>query len=175
MASLTLGRSRLPVKDRDQAKQWVSARALGSNVFNFCIREKASSSIEPKFVGMIGSFHWPLCGYMIHPDLAGKGYATEALKAFIPRYFHRVPHASEHGSGYDVLEGHTDSENHASIRILEKCGFTRCETTAGDFENPIMGLRDTVAFRLPRPEKTLADLGLDPNATDDEPPEPPVQ
>ena len=173
----SFARSRPPVKDHDQAKQWVSARALGANVFNFCIRERNAedSESQPRFVGMLGSFHQPMCGYMIHPDCKGKGYATEALQAFIPKYWDRIPPANEDGTGHDLLEGYTDSENWASHRILEKCGFIRCETAVGDFENPSMGLRDTVAFRLPRPGKTLAELGLDPEVKEEEPPEPPVQ
>ncbi|KXT00847.1 hypothetical protein AC578_949 [Pseudocercospora eumusae] len=169
--------SRPPVQNRNQAAQWVSSRALGPNVFNFCIREKSSgtASASTRVVGMVGAFHWPMVGYMIHPDFQGKGYATEALKAFIPRYWERVPNASEEGIGHDVIEGYTDSENFASHRILQKCGFTRCETAVGDFESPGMGLRDSVAFRLARPGKTLADLGLDPNAREEAPPEPPVQ
>ncbi|EME81266.1 uncharacterized protein MYCFIDRAFT_140868 [Pseudocercospora fijiensis CIRAD86] len=165
-----------PVQNRDQAARWVSSRALGRHVFNFCIREKSpcgAATASSRIVGMVGAFHWPMVGYMIHPDLQGKGYATEALKAFIPRYWERVPEGT--AGGHDVLEGYTDSENFASHRILEKCRFTRCEISFQDFESPSMGLRDSVAFRLARPGKMMADLGLDPDAKEEEPPEPPVQ
>lgn len=88
----------------------------------------------------------------------GKGYATEALQAFIPRLFDAMPSAAM--GGYDYIEACTDSQNTPSQRGLTKCDFTRCETCEGDFVNPALGLRDSSYFRIARPGKTLQELGL---------------
>ncbi|KAK5124367.1 hypothetical protein LTR85_001584 [Meristemomyces frigidus] len=157
----SLGR---PITNIEQAERWLKDRALGQDVFNFALelRPEPSSpgyAAKPKqVIGIIGSFHWPSVGYLVDPDYAGKGYATEALRALIPRLFERMPPASERGVGCDYIEASTDSENWASQRVLEKCAFTYCETRLQDFENPTLGLRDTTVFRIPRPGKTLEDL-----------------
>ena len=62
--------------------------------------------------------------------------------------------------GYDYIEALTDSDNIASQKVLEKCGFTFCETCSQNFEHPVLGLRDTAVYRIARPSKTLEDLGL---------------
>lgn len=46
-----------------------------------------------------------------------RGYATEALTAFLPVMMHRF--------GLRQVAGVCDAENAASIRVLEKCGFRR--------------------------------------------------
>jgi RimJ/RimL family protein N-acetyltransferase len=108
-------------------------------------------------------------------DYAGKGYATEGLKAFMPAYFERVPSACITGDGHDVLDGYVDPENIASQKVLEKCGFTRCEILHNDYNNPTLGMRDSIVYRLARPGKTLEELGLVMDGGDEPPPEPPVQ
>jgi RimJ/RimL family protein N-acetyltransferase len=64
-----------------------------------------------------------------------------------------------HGTGYDHLEALVDVENIASQRVLDKCGFTKVTVSKNDFENS-MGLRSTALFRIARPGRTLAELGL---------------
>lgn len=61
--------------DLDKAEKWLSARALGDGVFNFVItlRNEASEENESmideeeKIVGIMGSYHWPEIGYLMHP------------------------------------------------------------------------------------------------------------
>lgn len=69
-------------KDRAIAERWLSARALGKDVFNFVITRKKSEfedsngnenengdgDSEP-VVGIMGSYHWPEVGYLIHPGM----------------------------------------------------------------------------------------------------------
>ncbi|GIZ48667.1 hypothetical protein CKM354_001171800 [Cercospora kikuchii] len=168
------------VATRAQGHKWLSARALGPEAYNFSVRERDLSSpdpeaVHPRVIGLFGSFHWPSCGYMLHPDFFGKGYATEGMRAFIPAYFERVPPASEGGTGHDLIDAYADTENRASMKVLEKLGFTKCETLFNEFEGP-MGVRDSVVYRLARPGKTLDELGFGKTqAEDDGPPEPPVQ
>lgn len=165
------------MRNKQQGERWLSARALGPDVLNFAIRERSDTGIEPTVVGICGSFHWPKCGYLIRSDRAGRGYATEALRAFIPAYFEEVPSSSSERLGFDHLEGFVDVENIASQRVLAKCGFEICEELPGHLEN-LMGLRDVLLYRLPRPGKSLCELGLDAPSLEglsDDAPEPPFQ
>lgn len=173
------------------AERWVKDRALGADVFNFAIElthdQGEGSREKPTIIGIMGSFHWPRIGYMINAgielssfsffvshllvkvsnkrvDYGGKGYATEALGALVPELFSRMPAVSPftQSLGYDYIEALTDSENIASQKVLQKCGFTFCETCSQNFEHPVLGLRDTAVYRIARPSKTLEDLGLIP-------------
>jgi RimJ/RimL family protein N-acetyltransferase len=90
---------------------------------------------------------------------AGKGYATEALRAYLSAYFAHVPSPSvSNGLGYDYVQAETDQDNIASQRILQKCGFQHVETIVNGFESPILGLRDTVIYRIARPGMSLESL-----------------
>ena len=56
-------------------------------------------------------------GYHTVKALAGRGYATEAVRAFLPAMMDKL--------GLQEVAGVCDAQNVASIRVLEKCGFTR--------------------------------------------------
>ena len=58
-----------PVANLEQGERWLSARALGPDVFNFAIREKTEEGVGTEIVGIMGSFHIPKIGYLIR---AGK-------------------------------------------------------------------------------------------------------
>lgn len=114
---------------------------------------------------------------MIHPDYAGHGYATEAIQAVIEAMWERFPPAGEGGTGFDYVEGWTNVNNRASQRILEKCGFTYCETEP-DPDNQMLGPSQTFIYRKARPGKDLVDLGLlkeEMRTSEPDPPKPPVE
>ncbi len=86
---------------------------------------------------------------MFNADYWGRGYATEALRAFLPLFF-------EHYSGgknecFDFALALTDTELVSSQNVLKKVGFTLYERREKDFENPVLGTRDTLFFRMYRP------------------------
>ena len=56
-------------------------------------------------------------GYGIHSDLRGRGLTLEAVSAVIDLAF-------EHHGSLQRIRAHTDPENLASRRVLEKLGFT---------------------------------------------------
>lgn len=64
----------------------------------------------------IGDDCWEI-GYHTVKAMAGRGYATEAVQAFLPVMMDRL--------NLTEVAGICDAENAASIRVLEKCGFTR--------------------------------------------------
>lgn len=81
-------------------------------------------------------------GYMFRPDAQGQGIAREAASALI-----------RHGFETRTLRriwADTDTENAASIRLLESLGF-ECEgRLSGEWETHI-GVRDSLIFGLVRP------------------------
>jgi len=97
----------------------------------------------------------------VHTDHANHGYATEALKAFIPFYFSLVPPSSAESDSSagrperDYMEARTDFENYASQRVLVKCGFTLMEGMRDTFNNAVLGVREILCYRLARPGTEL--------------------
>lgn len=65
-------------------------------------------------------------GYHIAKDYTQKGYATEALKAFLE---YIMPH-----KGVEQVYGICVSENIASRKVLEKCGFQKEYEGAGKYQ-----------------------------------------
>ncbi|MCR4630297.1 MAG: GNAT family N-acetyltransferase [Treponema sp.] len=65
-------------------------------------------------------------GYHIAKDFTGKGYATEAVKAFLP--------AAAKKFNLKEVYGICLAENTASVRVLEKCGFTQIYQGSGNYQ-----------------------------------------
>lgn len=59
-------------------------------------------------------------GYVIHPDMKNKGYATEVLSASIQELFQM---------GYSLVRAGFFEENIASRRVMEKSGMHQIEQT----------------------------------------------
>ncbi|MHD0396766.1 GNAT family N-acetyltransferase [Staphylococcus simulans] len=72
-------------------------------------------------------FQWGECGYAIHNQFWRQGYAHEALTAVL-KIAQRLK--------YHRIEAHVHPANHASLGLLEKCGFKyECTRTQFVFEN----------------------------------------
>ena len=65
-------------------------------------------------------------GYHIAKEFTGKGYATEAVKAFLPVMVQKL--------NLKEVYGICLAENHASVRVLEKCGFTQIYQGPGNYQ-----------------------------------------
>ena len=65
-------------------------------------------------------------GYHIAKEFTGKGYATEAVKAFLPVMVQKL--------NLKEVYGICLAENHASVRVLEKCGFTKIYQGLGNYQ-----------------------------------------
>ena len=65
-------------------------------------------------------------GYHIAKDFTGKGYATEAVKAFLPAIVKKL--------NINEVYGICLAENTASVRVLEKCGFTKVYKGLGNYQ-----------------------------------------
>lgn len=68
-------------------------------------------------------------GYHIIAAQTGRGYATEALSAFLPVMMARL--------GLTQVLGVCDARNVASIRVLEKCGFHRIFTGDAPYQGHV--------------------------------------
>lgn len=103
---------------------------------------------RPHVIGLIGAVRTPEVGYMFNSEYWGRGYATEALRAFMPMFFE---HFSNEATGrHEYAVALTDTELVASQNVLQKAGFALVETREKDFENPVLGLRDTMVYRMTR-------------------------
>ena len=56
-------------------------------------------------------------GYHIGGSYTGRGYATEAVKAFLPVIMPKL--------GIDRIKGICLAENKASVKVMERCGFIK--------------------------------------------------
>ena len=65
-------------------------------------------------------------GYHIAKNFTGKGYATEAVKAFLSAMAKKL--------NIKEVYGICLAENLASVRVLEKCGFTQIYEGLGNYQ-----------------------------------------
>lgn len=65
-------------------------------------------------------------GYHIAKQFTGQGYATEAVKAFLPVMAQKL--------NIKEVYGICLAENTASVRVLEKCGFVQVYHGAGNYQ-----------------------------------------
>lgn len=95
---------------------------------------------EGRFVGYVqlvslGNGEWEV-GYHTVKSCCGRGYATEAVQAFLPVMMARL--------NLSHVYGICLADNTASCRVLEKCGFRRIFEGIDDYQGvprPIVRMR----------------------------------
>lgn len=120
-----------------------------ASTFSYASSVSSHEQGTPRVIGLIGAVRAPEVGYMLNADYWGRGYATEALRAFMPLFFDH--YSGGIGERFEHAEAHTDPELESSQNVLSKVGFTLYEKRERDFENPTLGWRDTLVFRMARP------------------------
>jgi len=101
-----------PHETLDQTRVWLDAMiANGPDHPDFVIE------LDGRVVGKAGFFALPDIGYILHPDVWGRGLAAEAVVAAIDHVFG--------AHDLEALTADVDPENAASIRLLERLGFVR--------------------------------------------------
>ena len=73
----------------------------------------------------LGGGAWEI-GYHIAKPFTGRGYATEAVRAFLPVMTEQL--------GISEVYGVCLKENTASVRVLAKCGFEPVFEGTGDYQ-----------------------------------------
>ena len=79
-------------------------------------------------------------GYHIAKEHTGNGYATEAVKGFLPIIMERL--------NIERISGLCASDNIASCKVLEKCGFVLQYSGAGNYQGNI---RDICRYLYHKP------------------------
>ncbi|KAH8832066.1 GNAT domain-containing protein [Flagelloscypha sp. PMI_526] len=130
-------------KSEQDSRRWMQGVLPNPDKLNFAVVLRTNE--EEPMIGVFGchKVNSPIAelGYILNANYWGQGYATEALRAFIPTFFERRP---------DIKEMHaiTDPENHASNKVLQKLGFVTIEHDLQPVALPIFGPE-------PRPGKPL--------------------
>ena len=96
----------------------------GPQVFPLITKEENQNIGYVQLVPL-GDGKWEI-GYHIAKRFTGRGYATEAVKAFLP--------VMAKAAGIQEVYGICISENIASKRVLEKCGFEKVYEGLGDYK-----------------------------------------
>ncbi len=65
-------------------------------------------------------------GYHIGGSFTGRGYATEAVTAFLPVIMQQL--------GITEMAGVCLAENKASVKVMERCGFRKLFEGTGDYQ-----------------------------------------
>ncbi|KAH7118984.1 GNAT domain-containing protein [Dendryphion nanum] len=149
----------VPADDIEKSKAWIQGCFDRSNCWNFVIEllptesSSGASASSPRVIGLIGAVRAPEVGYMLNHNYWGKGFATEALRAFLGLFFDHFS-GGEQGR-FEYAEAITDPELVASQNVLKKVGFELHEIREKDFENPVLGWRDSMFFRYQRPDATI--------------------
>lgn len=81
------------------------------------------------YVQLVPAFGGWEIGYHTVQAFAGRGFATEAVRAFLPVMMARLQLTQVHGV---CLQ-----ENAASLRVLEKCGFRRVFEGVGEYQGSL--------------------------------------
>ena len=108
-----------PHADIEQTRAWLQSMVDSPRELS----EDFVVEHQGRVVGKAGAWRLPGFGYILHPDVWGRGLATEAVGAFLNAAFARpdVPR----------LEADVDPRNLASLRLLEKLGFVETGRASG--------------------------------------------
>lgn len=79
------------------------------------IGEDFAVEFEGRLIGKAGLRKFPTIGFIFHPDVWGRGLASEAIRPVIDRAF------NEHG--LPMIEADVDPRNNSSLQLLNRLGF----------------------------------------------------
>jgi [ribosomal protein S5]-alanine N-acetyltransferase len=127
-----------PHSDMVKTERWVASMVRAD--------EGASDDFVAVFngqlIGKLGAWKLPEIGFLFRPDHWGRGFASEALRAFIDR---RI------ALGSAELTADVDPRNSAALRLLKRAGFLETHRAKGTWQ---VGdeLCDSVYLRLNVPQ-----------------------
>ncbi|MBP7704402.1 MAG: GNAT family N-acetyltransferase [Caulobacter sp.] len=106
--------STTPHESLEQTREWVAAMIAGDGSGSGL---DLVVEYEGRAIGKAGFWKPPEIGYILHPDHWGRGLAREALAAVIRAGFADL--------GLERVIADVDPRNSASLRLLERLGFSR--------------------------------------------------
>jgi RimJ/RimL family protein N-acetyltransferase len=150
----TLYWSTPPHAELEETRAWLTSMiaAPEEQRFDFIIEH------EGRCVGKCGMYQIPEIGFILHPDLWGRGLAAEALGAVVREAFKSL--------AIPAIEADVDPRNTRSLKLLQRLGFRitgRAERTwyiSGQWH-------DSLYLTLPRSavdENAAASSGASPSA-----------
>jgi [ribosomal protein S5]-alanine N-acetyltransferase len=123
-----------PHKEMEETERWMASmvEADPAKSDDFIV------TLNGELIGKLGTWKIPEIGFLIDPDHWGKGYASEAMSAFIER---------RRGLGSTELTADVDPRNLSSIMLLARHGFMETGRASGTWQ---VGdeLCDSIYYRL---------------------------
>ena len=98
-------------------------------------------TLDGEVVGKMGAWRLPEFGFILRSDLWGRGYAAEAMRAFLDHMFRT--------RGVDFLIADVDPRNTSSLKLLAGHGFVETGRASGTW-NTHIGVGDSIYLRLER-------------------------
>lgn len=98
-------------------------------------------TVGGEVIGKLGAWRLPEIGFILHSDQWGRGYAAEAMRAFLDHVFSR--------RGVPLLTADVDPRNTPSLRLLTDHRFVKTGYAAGTW-NTHIGVGDSVYLQLER-------------------------
>ena len=133
-----------PHQDLAQTREWLDSMIDAPPE----VSDDFVVTVAGEVIGKLGTWRIPEIGFIIRSNHWGRGYATEAMPAFLDHIF---------GSrDVEFLNADVDPRNTPSIRLLTRHGFVETGRAAGTW-NTHIGACDSVYLRLDRERWLNAD------------------
>ena len=126
-----------PHADHARTKKWLNSMidAPEDDSDDFVI------TVDGNVIGKLGAWRLPEIGFILRSDHWGRGYAAEAMRAFLEHIFET--------RRADLLTADVDPRNAGSLRLLKDHGFTETGYKAGNWTTHI-GACDSIFLELKR-------------------------
>ena len=103
--------STLPHESRAVTEPWFEAQFFSGDP----ARDEWIIEHQGRAIGNVGIWKQPEFGFILHPDVWGQGFGTEAAAAFLRHAFATYP--------MEAITADVDPRNTASLGVLGKLGF----------------------------------------------------